>query len=127
MNKEIKEKWCALLEDPRYIQGTDMLVQEDSLTGEFKYCCLGVLFEAMNIQKRSEQGPSGRFWGYPSHEPGNDQGLERTTLTPEVRDLAGLSHTNPMVVIGGTTKGLMGHNDDGIPFALIAKAIREQL
>lgn len=43
MNREVKEKWVAALRSGKYVQG------ENALFSEGKYCCLGVLYEVMQI------------------------------------------------------------------------------
>lgn len=103
MNPEIKAKWVAALRSGEYKQGKGSL----STGGEF--CCLGVLCDLYD--------PEG--WDKKFHR--------NNGLPPDAVDAwSGLVY-DARVVIGGETRTLYEHNDEGRTFSEIAQAIEEQL
>lgn len=43
LTKEQKDIWLTALRSGQYIQGTGVLCEEEKMTGEHHFCCLGVL------------------------------------------------------------------------------------
>lgn len=116
MNPIIKAKWVEALRSGEYKQGQAALRHADH------FCCLGVLCDLHSKE-------TGYKWTRPSNsDPDTDvmyyQG--QSGMPPEVvTEWAELVDMN--VLIAGEVQSLDGHNDAGVKFDQIAKAIEEQL
>jgi hypothetical protein len=109
---EWKEKWIAALESGKYEQGRDRLRRNDDT-----FCCLGVLCDIVNV--------SGWFKDDDGDWQHGTPGLAGfATLTPEVRQVAGISDTEALRDHEGE---LARKNDCGQPFTEIAQWIRENM
>lgn len=120
------ESWCEALESGKYLQGTQQLRMGNH------FCCLGVACDLSGI---GEWGSKGNFY-YVGGEPA------RRFLPPELEVVLGLDNEQGMFLGDnlpaelqhelklagyrphGNFVSLVGMNDSGVPFPLIAKVIR---
>ena len=115
MNPEVKTRWIEALNSGLYPQGVGWLNKEG------KFCCLGVLWELAEKEGVVEVYDSGiTARGY----KGQDGDADDTFLPKPVAEWAGI----PMADTPEGPQGVLSHlNDDGLPFAGIAKIIEEFL
>lgn len=102
MNPVVKALWCDALESGKYQRGKKAL---RTFRG---HCCLGVLAE-LAVQAGVIQAYIPNF----------------ADVTDEVRAWSGHNRM-ATIKIDGVSNVPEGHNDNGVSFAAIARAIREQ-
>lgn len=118
VNKEVIRKWVEALESGEYTQGSGALAPFDG-NGKVTYCCLGVLCELAFRDGKCSQ----------AYRLDNDvlsYDAAETYLPRSVVEWAGLDGTDPFVIVNNGSTSLSKVNDDGMPFKLIAKLIRER-
>lgn len=150
MNPEIKAKWLEALRSGDYTQGRKFLATKNKQTGEFDFCCLGVLCDLAVKEGAIEPPLVIDYWS--GLEAGenlvhayrvNDLNPEESrVLPPKVRAWAGLDSDSPGYVKdippctidgcncdrgGPVSYALAGENDAGVPFSEIADLIEEHL
>jgi len=112
MNPLVRAQWCAALRSGDYQQGEGQLRAADEDTGDYKYCCLGVLTDLA-----AKAGVTN--W---------DLARQLDFPPPAVEGWAELPYHNPEVrvqgVDGASAASLADLNDDhGWDFGRIADAI----
>lgn len=129
MNPEIKAQWVDNLTNGKFIQGVRRL--KKTVSGELKYCCLGVLCEMY-----AQANPGAGTWvsfsdglepGFEWFQTGHNKYGNYTSLPTEVMEWAGLKHSDAYVMDGAKRTSLTSLNDSGVSFARIAQIINEQL
>lgn len=133
MNKDIAIKWTEALRSGKYKQGRGLLKQIDK-KGQFKHCCLGVLCELYNKDRKKKKKKAlyvkddilscpltGKVVEGFSFD-GDDQ-----LLPYIVREWAGLDSSNGEVFIGGKFFDLAELNDSGKKFSTIANFIEKNV
>lgn len=86
MNEEIKEQWVKALRSGKYKQGREALRKKDPKTGQWTYCCLGVLCDLYQKKHQSIKWQENKRGGYCHiHDNG-------ASLPTEVQEWAGLGH-----------------------------------
>lgn len=118
LTREQLEQWCGALMSGEYSQCRGALRRE-LISGEpFGHCSLGVLAEecgALDEQGRVDFGAGGNSYALPS----TGSPLAPSHLEPTAT-------TGPQVAIGGHTRHVAEHNDNGVTFAEIAQALWDQ-
>ncbi len=109
MNPEIKQKWIKALRSGDYRQGRGKLSRANFVTGDYEYCCLGVLCEVLEIDYKGSDA-------YPAPEILTSVGLD-SNLT----NFDSTNEINTLVPI------LADMNDTGKDFMEIAAFIEENL
>ena len=111
MNKRIKQLWVAALRSGEYAKG------KGALRANGKFCCLGVLcnLHAQEHPKFASKQTQKNLYGGKSELPPIAV-YEWAKLDDYIR-----------VNIDGNLSKLEVHNDNGVSFKKIAKAIEEQL
>ena len=154
MNPEVKEKWLAALRSGEYLQGIGSLRRYNSVTGESRYCCFGVLCElALEqgvISSRDESGGITAYDGIfalPSEAIARWAGLDQEDFRYLPDDMEGFIYYSPRVtrqttnaicrnstgvlanqLFEGTgTVALSALNDSAYPFSVIADVIELDL
>ena len=119
MRTKIAAKWADALESGEYEQGRRALAVSDLGPGpSVRHCCLGVLCElAIADGVALDKTPAND--GTPRITYAN----AASTLPDEVKDWAGMRTNDGTMPSSGTV--LAAHNDDGVPFYMIAKIIRD--
>lgn len=140
MIEEIKNQWTAALRSGEYRQGVHRLVTE-SMNGDKKYCCLGVLCEiaadAGVIERSVGVKP-----GFLADE-GSEDGVQNGILPKKVRDWAGLASPTGLLPVEVRVESASVFDEDdvfdsyvelselndeaGFTFDEIADVIEEQL
>lgn len=115
MNPDVKREWVTALRSKKFPQ------TKGKLHDERGYCCLGVLTE---IAKR--HGIVDRVaWAHMAHAYFYDG--QDNFPPPQVCMWAGLDSKDPVVFTNYVAVSLATLNDGGVPFAVIADYIEEQL
>ena len=126
MNQENKERWAAALESGEYQQGRGALVRKSAM-GNLSYCCLGVLcelavadgiIEPVVIHGASGRGKYAGCQGLPPRVVMEWAGASTEEISWcdfEVSSLGPLDQKDYLATL----------NDTGVPFTVIAQAIRE--
>lgn len=153
MNPEIKAKWLDALRSGDYTQGQRYLAVKNKQTGEFDFCCLGVLCDLAVAEGAIDPPTVIDYWSgleggenlvhaYKVDESSNPSGspTESRVLPPKVQAWAGLDSDSPGYTKDFATCGdpdcdcggpsavaLAGENDNGVPFSEIADLIEEHL
>lgn len=146
MDVKMIRKWVEALESGDYNQGQGLLKQVNKHEGKVEHCCLGVLCEIAGeewIEQDDGVGsrPTVAYREVPvlstsglehtrteytdAYLPYSlaERVLDRGTSDPEVEITAEIAECNDMFR-EGETYGLTQLNDEGIPFDMIARAIR---
>lgn len=78
MKKLVAEKWVKALRSKKYKQGRNALKMKNNSTGMTRHCCLGVLCELYQQERRAQQAKPLRTATAPSHEVDADLPKGRT-------------------------------------------------
>ena len=126
MKPEVKAKWIAALRSGKYKQGKKFLNKEGT-----RFCCLGVLCDLAfqdGVKMTVRQGVEfGLRSGYTLLTHIVTYGGHNDLPPRQVSIWSGIDLRDAKVRIGSETANLATHNDRGIRFETIAKAIEEQL
>ena len=98
MNPEIKAQWCADLRSGEYKQGRGVLHYIGIDGAQDTYCCLGVLMEQAVRAGIIKRNQSGAYYALVLDEDGETR-TENSLLMREVVEWAGLSDSNPSVMM----------------------------
>lgn len=129
MKPEIKAKWVKALRSRRFKQGDGALKIKDSISGEIRHCCLGVLCELAiedGLSLKTQEFENGNTeWWFGKEE--RDDFLPR-----EVMEWAGIKNNSPKVHDPESNNevdeiSLADLNDGGYSFREIAELIKESL
>lgn len=71
ITKEQKESWIKALRSGEYKQGKKALCYLDNSDGLPRYCCLGVLAEVLNLEKRMLVSPRWYVYTFKNLEHGS--------------------------------------------------------
>lgn len=116
LKPDVKRLWIEALRSGRYPQGRSFLNRDG------RFCCLGVLCE-LAVEAGVVERNQGASVSYGTFNQG--------TLPPDVvlawAGIDVLTGVSQLIMIGGVSTPLYGHNDTGRTFAQIADAIEEQL
>lgn len=124
MNPEIKTLWVEALRSGKYKQGDGKLRKIGTDTGEDLHCCLGVLcdlaVDAGVVQRYLDDDDI-----YVYYTPAGNK--SREFLPTAVQTWAGFRYGDNSPTIAPIGESLVGLNDNGKPFTLIANVIEEYL
>jgi hypothetical protein len=110
MTPELIEQWAAALESGKYKQGRAELRSCDD-----EFCCLGVLCDIIAPEGWKPLALASARYDYAHPSAPEDH---RTSIPPAVLlDQIGLTRNQAYI--------LAGVNDRGVPFTLIAEALRD--
>ena len=76
MKKRIKNKWLKALRSGEYRQGKDQLCELNGYTGEYEFCCLGVLENLYCLEHNLDFEPGQMLAGEHSIECAKWAGLD---------------------------------------------------
>jgi hypothetical protein len=122
--EEIRREWVRRLREPDRKQGKRVLHR----IATDEQCCLGVLcevaFEAGVVEREEYDGlEGGPVWQYGKAGHDDVQELSAAILPRSVAEWANVGQRNPVITVAGRNLAASAHNDDGIPFPMIADAI----
>jgi hypothetical protein len=118
---EIKAMWLEALRSGRYKQTTQELRTTVPRSGEYGYCCLGVLCD---VRRKVAREPWERFVNQGTQ--GDSETLPRDIA--EWAGLRGFDQRDPRVSNGHRNQSLSKWNDDeGLSFEQIADLIEKEL
>jgi hypothetical protein len=110
IKKSIKKKWIKALRSGKYEQGQTMLCDDDG-----KYCCLGVLAQIVDPDRKTWNGSQGYFGTVDDH---GEPFITRADHNEQARLLGGC-------LPPGKGMHLTERNDDGASFKKIAWIIEK--
>jgi len=128
MKQQIKRLWVRALRSGQYKQGKGSLLNINTQNGEECFCVLGVLTDL--YQKVMEVGTwdrNNRLLDGETPFTVGTSSLDYISLPIIVRDWAGLTRFNPVLVVEGKRVTVSQLNDTGKNFDDLAKIIENSL
>lgn len=130
MRTDIKERWIAALKSGDYEQGRSQLHTKGELTGNERFCCLGVLCDLAYRDGVVSRRFNLEYHGSAAYGDADDADSWDTAELPyEVMIWAGLEDPNPSVIDEHGGHSTLAHLNDNSrkSFHDIAAVIEKQL
>lgn len=133
MNKEIATRWVKALRSGKYKQGKNALKYKTA-RGAVRHCCLGVLCELYNQDKKRKQKPTISVKPAAPYSADLPDGCSvyafagnSTTLPTKVMQWAGMHSNAGEIADEFEDESLAEINDDGYSFKKIAQIIEDRV